>query len=73
MERVTVSSSQIRSIGFAPESDLTGVLEVEFTNGSVYRYRDVPAALHEELMGSESVGKVFGAKVRNIYHSERVS
>ncbi len=40
MERISVLSSVIRSIGY---DNLTMTLEIEFANGGVYEYMDVPA------------------------------
>lgn len=54
MERVPVTSSNIASIGFDPD---TQTLEVEFTNGDVYQYMGVPADVHEAFMASDSKGK----------------
>lgn len=44
MLRDPVSSSNIASIGYDPGSE---TLEIEFTNGSIYQYFNVPAGLHE--------------------------
>lgn len=40
-------SSNIGSIGYELE---TMTLEVEFSNGSVYQYYDVPEAVFQELL-----------------------
>ena len=69
MNRESVKSSNIASVGYDPEKS---ILEVEFTNGGLYRYADVPAKVHEELVGADSVGKYFGSHVRNSYKAERV-
>lgn len=39
MQRTHVMSSNLRAVGYAPESQ---VLEVEFKSGSVYVYSHVP-------------------------------
>lgn len=69
MNRQPVESSNIRSVGHDPEKN---VLEVEFTNGGLYQYADVPAKVHEELIGADSVGKYFGANVRNSFKATRI-
>jgi hypothetical protein len=46
----------IKSIGYNAE---TKVLEVEFTNGTVYEYYDIRPVQHMALMNAESVGGVF--------------
>jgi hypothetical protein len=40
MERIAVTSSNVVAVGYQESSS---TLEVEFKNGSVYRYLDVPA------------------------------
>lgn len=61
MNRKPVTSSNIRSIGFED-----GAMEIEFANGRVYRYTGSKVKVHYDgLMSAESVGKYFGAHVRN--------
>jgi hypothetical protein len=40
------------------------ILEIEFTNGAVYRYFDVPAEVYGGLMAAESHGRYFQQHVR---------
>ena len=53
MDRASVTSSNIRSIGYEPRSK---VLEVEFTSGDIYQYFDIPQHLYEEFMRASSHG-----------------
>jgi len=53
MDRASVTSSNIRSIGYDPQSK---VLEVEFASGDIYQYFDIPKHLHEEFMRASSHG-----------------
>jgi len=62
MERQRVVSSNVDSIGYDVSSK---VLEIKFTNGKVYQYFDVPKAIHEGLMKSESKGRYFKSNVRS--------
>jgi len=62
MERQKVVSSNIESVGY---NESGKVLEVKFTNGKVYQYFDVPKAIHEGLMKSESKGRYFKSNVRS--------
>lgn len=62
MERTPVTSSNIRAIGYEPET-----LEVEFNNGSVYQYLGVPVNEHESIMNADSKGKYFNANIKNSY------
>lgn len=71
MIRTPVTSSQIASIGY----DLgTQTLEIEFKPfqkagqeprpNTVYQYQNVTPALHESLMGAESVGSFFRREIK---------
>ncbi len=53
MNRYSVESSNIASAGYDPAS-LT--LEIEFKNGRLYQYYDVPQQTYDEFMGSASKG-----------------
>jgi len=54
IEHISVSSSNIASIGYDAERH---ILEVKFHDGSVYQYYDVPAHLYNGLMSASSHGK----------------
>ena len=64
MDRKSVTSSNISSIGYSPE---TQTLEIEFKGGGVYTYHDVDQAKADALMNAESVGKHFHAHIRNAH------
>jgi len=68
--RVVVDSSSLRSIGYDAAA-LT--LEVEFRNGSVYRYANVPSELWGRFRRAESVGKFFQDHVRDQFETTRVA
>lgn len=70
MERTPVQSSNIKSVGFEPGEDDEGTLEIEFTNGKVYQYKNVPAQVHAELMEAESVGGYFHRSIRSHWTGE---
>ena len=61
MERQYVSSSNIASIGYDP---VNMVLEIEFLNGAVYQYYDVPQSIYDGLMVADSHGKFLAAYVK---------
>ncbi|MDQ3056536.1 MAG: KTSC domain-containing protein [Pseudomonadota bacterium] len=62
MHRSRVTSRALRSIGYDPDAR---VLEIEFVSGNVYRYFDVPDALHAGLMTAASHGEYFTAHIRD--------
>lgn len=75
MQRTPVSSSQIASVGY---DERTRTLEVEFvtrkdTPPSVYRYRDVPAAVHAEFLTAPSLGIYFGANIKTRYKTLKIN
>ena len=69
MIRDLASSSNIASIGYDPHSE---TLEVEFTNGSIYQYFNIPAGLHEQFMTAPSKGQFLHYSIKNAYPYSRV-
>lgn len=70
--RTPVVSSNLVSLGYRANEDDDpttamrgcGRLEVEFANGSVYRYEDVPAALFLGLLEAPSIGAYFHRAIK---------
>jgi hypothetical protein len=54
VKRQRVRSASVATVGYDEEQHL---LEVEFHNGRVYRYLDVPAAVHRLLLQAPSIGE----------------
>jgi hypothetical protein len=70
MQRQRVQSSVIRSVAYdAP----TAVLEIEFSDGDVYRYRDFSDFLYRGLMLAASKGHFFNGRISGRYEFERVA
>lgn len=69
MRRDPVVSSNVASVGYDEES---GTLEVEFHNGSVYQYFDVPNAIYAGLISADSVGGFLAAHVKGTHRYSRV-
>ena len=51
----------LRSVGYDEGEE---ILEIELTNGAVYRYFDLPAEVYQGLMAAESHGRYFLRHVR---------
>jgi hypothetical protein len=68
--RQVVESSSLRSIGY---DRATTTLEVEFRNGGVYRYADVPPELWSAFRHADSKGKFFQDHVRDRFATTRAS
>lgn len=69
MDRRTVFSSNIRSIGFDARD---GVLEIEFCAGGIYQYRTVPESVYAELMQAPSLAKFYQHRIKEHFTYERV-
>lgn len=61
-----VTSSNIEAIGH----DGTD-LYVKFHNGRVWRYRNVPADVHAEMLRQKSPGSFFSTQVKPNYQGEK--
>jgi hypothetical protein len=70
LDRVSVSSSNIASVGY---NDQLSLLEVEFHSGGIYQYADVPRVHFDSMTsGLESVGKYFHKHIKNNYTFTKV-
>ena len=61
MERKRVSSSNLSSVGY---DDTNEILEIEFNNGGIYQYFDVPSSIYEALMNASSHGTYFDRNIK---------
>ncbi|TAJ20141.1 MAG: DUF853 family protein [Rugosibacter sp.] len=69
MEREMVDSSTVLSIGYDSTSS---TLEVEFKNGGIYQYYNVPEPIYQQLMASDSKGKFLHVYIKPAYPCSRV-
>lgn len=69
MQRYTVASSNIASIGY---DAATETLEVEFLSGSVYQYYNVPQGMYDNLMAEGSKGRFLNVYIKNAYPYSRI-
>lgn len=71
MNRVPVSSSDLASVGYDPD---TSTLEVAFRSGGIYLYFNVPERHFQALTsGRGSVGRYMNAYVRDRYRYRRIA
>ncbi|WFB65026.1 KTSC domain-containing protein [Sphingobacterium sp. WM] len=68
-EMITVSSSNIASIGYNDENQ---EVYVRFLNNSLYVYRGVPAHEFQNLLEAPSQGTYLHANFKNVYPYERI-
>jgi len=70
MERERVDSSSLSSLGYDARRH---VLEVEFRNGGVYRYMDVPEDAWSELRSAESKGRYINSEIKPRFRWRKVA
>lgn len=68
--RWPVSSSVVKAAGYDPARRL---LEVEFHNERVYRYREVGHRVYDAFMKASSKGRFFNEQIRDAYACERIA
>ena len=69
MELIKVDSSMIYAFGYDEQQQ---VLEVVFKRNGVYRYRNVPKEVYEQLLNSSSKGSYMRDLIIDMYPTERV-
>ena len=63
--RVTaVESATLATVAY---DKARGLLQLEFRSRAIYQYFDVPAAVHEGLLGAPSKGSYFNRFIRGRY------
>jgi hypothetical protein len=69
MPRSAVGSSALATIGY---SKRLRALEVEFHNGAIYRYLNVPPGVYQALMAAPSKAAYYDANIRGRYRSVHI-
>lgn len=69
MKRINVSSSNLASIGYDENSQ---ILEIEFNNGRIYQYLNVPSIEFQNLKNANSHGKYFISKIKDFYQYQQI-
>src|SRR5882724_6345330 len=64
--RQPVGSTAIAKIGYSKRRH---ILEIEFVNGAIYRYLDVPVTVYRDLMLAESKTGHYDSNIRRHYRS----
>ena len=70
MKRLLADSSSIRSFGYDHSS---AVLEIEYRNGLVYQYEQVPESIYRLLRGAPSLGGFVNRVVKPNFDAHRVA
>ena len=67
MNRQLVSSSFLRSVGYESKT-----LEIEFRDGGIYQYLNVPEGVYAALMSARSTGSYFREYIKDRYMHRKV-
>lgn len=70
MERARVSSSSLHSVGY---DAVTATLEIQFLEGTIYQYANVPLSVHTALMNAPSKGQYLDRHIKDHYRYRKVA
>jgi hypothetical protein len=69
IQREPIASSAITAVGY---SKRLHALEIEFRNGAIYRYLNVPPSVHGALIAAPSKARFYDENIRGKYRSVHV-
>lgn len=69
MKRKFIDSSTLQTVGYEPQS---GTLEVEFKNGKLYQYYEVPELVYRQLLAADSAGKFLNTRIKPMYSFSQI-
>lgn len=69
MHRIALDSTTLASVLYSPDRCL---LDLEFRNGAVYHFFDVPPPTYRELLKADSKGAYFNRNIRNRFRYQQV-
>jgi hypothetical protein len=69
IKREAISSSALAAAGYSKRRH---ILEVEFVNGAVYRYLNVPPSVYRDLMSAVSKARYYDSNIKGNYTSFRL-
>jgi hypothetical protein len=69
LKREPVQSTALASVGY---SKRLHALEIEFRNGAIYRYLEVPASVYRSLRNASSKARYYDENIRHKYRSLHV-
>ena len=69
MNRQTITSPELSAVGYDPAHE---ILEVEFKNGAVYQFEQVPEYEFTAMLKAPLPAKYFNNYIRNDYEYKRV-
>lgn len=69
MKREPVESTALAAVGYSQKFHF---LEIEFQDGLIYRYENVPGGLYTALLKAESKARYYNQHIRGRFHCLRV-
>ena len=69
IKREPVHSTALAAVGYSKDLH---ALEIEFVNGAIYRYCDVPPSLYRDLLASDSKARFYDRNIRGQFRSLHV-
>ena len=69
IKRVPVESRALAAVGYSRKLH---ALEIEFRNGAIYRYLDVPRSVHKAMMKAPSRARFYHENIRGKYRALHV-
>ncbi len=69
IRREPISSSALTAAGY---SKRLHIMEVEFCNGAVYRYLDIPVEVYRHFMSAESKAQYYDWNIKGHYRALRL-
>jgi hypothetical protein len=64
--RQAVQSTAIAKVGYSKRRH---ILEIEFVNGAVYRYFEVPTSVYRDLMSADSKARYYDFNIKGHFRS----
>jgi hypothetical protein len=69
LERSPVNSTNVATAGYDAANM---ILEVEFQNGNIYQYFDVPETVYEQFVHAPSPGQFLNTNIKGVYRYSRL-
>ncbi|MGH1466145.1 MAG: KTSC domain-containing protein [Cognatishimia sp.] len=69
MEMISVNSSNVSAVGYDGD---TSTLQIQFNDGSLYQYFDVPEHIFDGLRTADSVGRYLHQNVKGVFRYSRI-
>jgi hypothetical protein len=69
IKREPLASTALATAGYSKKLH---IMELEFCNGAIYRYLDVPPAVYRDFMSAESKARYYDSNIKGQYRSLRL-